>query len=512
MPSSEKQGITSKQYCLYGLFFFAVSLLITGYRWYCMNHAIQIPLIELLNDPTLYPTDIFADTRPSWVSYLWTLVAWLYRFIPLEPLLLGLFLIERAWIIFAAAYLAHTFAPRSHLAVIGAMAVIAYAPAPFIGGASVVQNYFEQTAFAIPFLLMAFAEFYRRRPIPTAIWLAVGFTLNCLYTFFTITYFLAVLILEWRELKKWIVPGIILLVLSVPTVLLTLSTYGKEADDPQLWMDITLIRSAIHFDPLSWPIVQYLKHILLIAASVWALFLSRDEKLLKHGLAWTVVSIAWVAFAFATAYLINIPAFQEIHPARGAGIWMLLAFIFIVVAVAKKFGNNRLIPIILVVIFILYGGAIAARRYMVTGHSILKPPRAEVCVVAEWAEISTTVDSMFLISPNWHEFRTVSRRGAFVTYKDGAVIMWDRSRTREWYDRFVALGFDILEPHDDLIEDYLDAYNELSDRDVENIAAEYGIDFWVVDIDKQSSFPVAYKNENHKVLDLNSGKNQQEAH
>ncbi|GAH08651.1 unnamed protein product, partial [marine sediment metagenome] len=33
---------------------------------------------------------------------------------------------------------------------------------------------------------------------------------------------------------------------------------------------------------------------------------------------------------------------------------------------------------------------------------------------------------MFLVEPNWSEFRALSLKPVYVTYKDGAAILWQR--------------------------------------------------------------------------------------
>ncbi len=55
---------------------FVSAVLFAGYRVYFHNQALQLPLVHLINDRSLYPNDPFAATLPYYASVLWWLVAW----------------------------------------------------------------------------------------------------------------------------------------------------------------------------------------------------------------------------------------------------------------------------------------------------------------------------------------------------------------------------------------------------------------------------------------------------
>ena len=159
----EKLKITLFRPNVFYLFTFVTLListfLINRYYIYYANQSLQIPLVNLLNDPSLYPNDPFAATLPNYSSQLWPLVALANRYIPLEPLFFGLFLFEKILLLYAAGNLAKTFVPNSWLATFGTMAMFAVGVKPILGEGTIATNYLEQTGLAIPFFLLAISSF-----------------------------------------------------------------------------------------------------------------------------------------------------------------------------------------------------------------------------------------------------------------------------------------------------------------------------------------------------------------
>jgi hypothetical protein len=464
----------------------------------------------LLKNPYLYPNDPFAATLPYYASMLWRAVALGSRIIPLEPLLFILFLIERYLVIYAAGRLARVFAPESSLAVLGAMAFFSLAPQPIIGGGTIVTNYFEQTGLSIPFFLLAMAAFYRHQPIAWAVWLSVGFNLHSMYGTYALTYFGAAFVLDstyWKAWRMWFLSLALFLVLASPAIVLTFMAYSREAADNNLWVIASHVRLSHHLYPTAWSTWLLAKF-----GTVTALFIvlilhykGKLEKLFKHGIAWTGVSMVWVVYAFVAAY-IESPSMLVMQPVRGVDLWHCFAGIgaisILAVALEEEDGSQVLLPvaflasILVLIIFkffilapllallvfffitwvskkrpvrienllaslrgnpghlgvflsliVLIGGMLAfqvrlAKVPTVSGALYARPdPFVEQ--VAIWANANTPVDAMFLINPTWDTFRALSKRPIFVTRKDGSALLWDRTYVTDWVERLRAFGFDI---------------------------------------------------------------------
>jgi hypothetical protein len=492
---------------IYGFILYVASLLITGYAVYIENQALQIPLVHLINNPALYPNDPFAETLPYYASTLWYLVALGNRLIPLEPLLLTFFLLERLLVIVAAGYLAHTFAPKSKLAIVGAMAVFALGLAgPTLGGNELVINYFEQTGLSIPFFLLAFAAFYRHTPWLVALWTAIGFNCNSMFGVYALTYMGSAFLLSphYRQnWQRWSLAFALFLFLASPSILLTLAAFGRNASDPKLWYLVSQVRFPHHLFPLTWNKVELGKYFVLIFLLLTLLYQNRDkfEHLFQSCRIWAGVSLAWLSYAFFAAYIAKSPSMLVMHPGRGLTLWYGIASTALVSVCAVKLettkgrlrrafilgifsasiliwhpiigpyilalgllafalqpvwyylldrGSSRRIALLLTA-WVLAVGMISFQSRWSQGKSLqdalIYRPAIAIEEIAAWAKDRTTLDSVFLtdLGLSWQQFRAQSQRPVFTNWKDGSAILWDRAFVKPWVERLKAVGFDITQ-------------------------------------------------------------------
>lgn len=544
--------------------FYISSLLVTGYLIYSSNQALQIPLVFKLNEPTLYPNDPFGDTLPYYSSMLWRVIALLVRVIPLEPLLLILFLAERLLVIYAAGKLAQTFAPKSQLASVGAMALFALAIEPILGSGTIVPTSFEQTGLSIPFFLLATASLYRFHPFWCAVWTAIGFNLNSMYGTYALTYFGAVFLLDSSYLKawkKWLLAFGLFLILASPAILLTLSAFTRNATDNSLWLIASEVRFPYHLYPLTWNKAVFGRFALLIILLLALLYQNRHRmpKLFKHSAIWAGVGIFWLVYAFFAAYIAKSPSMIVMHPARGTDLWYCFAATALVSTSAVKleetkgwqrrallaaaFAGSILIwnPIIgpyiiavglialilhpisyyllckvspnrvaiLLALWVLlvglqnFQGRLSKTKSIET--ALINRPAPSVEQVAKWANANTSSDAVFLVDPAWDDFRGLAKRPVFVTWKDGSAILWDRSYVKAWVERLQALGIDITQPgftEQKGRQKLKSLYQKLSDRDVKLLKSRFPVNYWITPAKKASQFPSVFENKSYKILEI----------
>ena len=324
---------------LQGLIIFLSSLLITGYQVYSANHAMQIPYVQWINNPSLFPNDPFVSTFVHYIGPIWQVVAIISNYVPLESLLIILFLVTRALILVAAARLAMTLYPGSRLAAVGAMAFFALSPTPLIGHGTLVINYFEHTSLSIAFLLLATAAFYSRSPFYWVLWFAIGFNLNVLYGTYACVYFAALFLLDTNyrsNWKIWVLPGFLFVALTSPTIIQTASEFRVDTVDKELWLRVSEVRHPFHIFPLTWKPFKYNLLFAFISCSVIVIYLGKKElsKLFKHGLIWLAVSLCWLIYAFVAAYVVKSPAMLIMHPARGTDLFFAFAVITMIAVLA----------------------------------------------------------------------------------------------------------------------------------------------------------------------------------
>ncbi len=498
-----------KPYCIYGFILFITSFFVSGYTVYESNQAIQIPLIYLLNNPSLYPNDPFAATLLNYPSLLWRVVALVARIIPLEPLLLTLFLLERLLVIYAAGKLARTFVGESKLAILGAIAIFSLAISPILGSGTIVERYVEQTGFSIPFFLFAIASFYKSQPIWCAIWTAIGFNLNSMYGTYALTYLGAVFLLDstYRQAwKKWLFAFCLFLGLATPVILPTLSAFERNATDNHLWLIASKLRFSHHLYPLTWKWERFARFAVLLFSLMALLYQNRHhrKKLFQHGAIWTGVSFLWLLYAFLAAYIFKSPSMLVMHPARGTDLWYCFAGIAVVsicalnVEASKRkyrqmlwasafiasilfwhstlalysfiavnlivaliwqpvwgyfFSNEsstRLAWLTTLCIFLVGVGNFHSRLVDTESveSALIKQPSSKIEQITSWANANTSLNSVFLVSPTERDgkyFRALAKRPTFVTWKDASAILWERTFVQTWAERLRAIGLDITQ-------------------------------------------------------------------
>jgi hypothetical protein len=553
----------------YGTILYLTSLLITGYRIYYGNQAITIPLILSANDPSLFPNDPYVSTLVNYAAPIWRLLAIPAKSISIEIILLVFFLFARALIIFASGYYAQTISRGNMLAVVGVMAFFAIWPISVIGHGTILATYFEQTSLSLGFFLLAAAAFYSKRRYLWAVWMAIGFTINSMYGTYACTYFAAVFLLDSdyrKNWRGWLGSFGLFGLLILPVVIMTLSAFRIETAARELWLLASRARFTMHLYPHTWhPLEIYLFFVYVIFTSI-VLYLLRKEnkKLFSHGFIWLLVVLGWVAYTYFAAYGAKSPSMLVMHPARATDIWLIfvstsvitlcaqkiyssdnrrpyvvLFFIcitwqkaiddiliiislWIIIAILSfwppswklvmKSGSRLRLSSLVVLISILYGIFVFSEEpHSFKFANLIRYPDEEIVEISKWAKENTEIDDLFLVDPNWSEFRALAKRPAYVTYKDGAAILWERSYVDQWVPRMQSVGYDFnnpeavgisTHPYMKFVLSYF--YDELNDQKVKELALSHPLRYWVVSAEHISNFPVVFSTSGFKVLDLKS--------
>ncbi len=547
------------------LFFCLLAIFHSGYYLFRYNQSIQIPLVYLLKNPELFPNDPFAATLPYYASLLWRIVAIISNSISLELTLFILFLIEKLLLIYAAAQLCRVFAPQSSLAALSGMALLAIGITPIVGSGTVVADYMEQTAFSIPFFMLSAVAFHQLKHYQWAVWMALGALSNIMYGAYALTYFGLIFVFDkdYRcEWKKWLTGFGIFLLLNIPTFVLTLSAIKRKSADTQLWFQVVEKRFPHHLFPLEWPLLAYLKlalfTILVISIAYWQR--KSFPRLSKHLIFWSIAAGIWIMFAYIVAYLFKIPFLLVLHPGRATDLWYLFASLGLLAIFANLVDTEEriiakaifLCAILTLLIFwqpqlnlgmlvilcaatattliarnilatkknqCFASGLIITTAILVSSYTfyqrfeskssvteaLIVTPTGEQMEVALWAKNNTSIDSQFFVSPHWSFFRTLSMRPVFVTIKDASAILWDRAYAKQWVERVQAIGYDITQEKPGLArmkKKSSTLFNKLTDQQILILKQKYPINYWVLPLEHETSFPILFRTANFKVAKL----------
>ncbi len=536
---------------------------------YGANHSMEIPLLEHANDAALFPNDPLAATFTRHASYYWKIVALFTQHAPFEPFLRAMVILQRALMLYAAAALARFFAPKSLLAVVACLGVLVLG-IPYLRLASSdvgLAIYAEQSSLALAFVLLGMVAFVERARFWWAIFLACAALLNVFLSVHALAYFAFAFIFvrEYRsDWRKWILPALLMGALVLPLIPLLLPALKATHVSADLWIRANRIRSAHHLFPTTWPLVAYAR---LLALSILALVSTRlttEKNSLRSRLlvAFSAAAIFWLGLAFASTQVFHSVSLLCLQPGRALAIfedvvviallsslarateersaygmvalaaamawigdfqavprWQLafVATVFLVATISAIASKGRKIPprstmlavaLTLCLIPRVVLGALGDRNP--TGKfsaALTRDQLPEYAALALEAKARTTNDATFLVPPDWENFRPISERSVFVTYKDGTASFYDRDYLEVWIERLRAIGFDLLAPSvtaENAPELLAHAYDALDDSRVAQIAATYRVDYWIVPDSKNSRFPVAFGSDGFKALRLSS--------
>ncbi len=455
--------------------------------------------------------------------------------------------------------LARTFSPRSELPVVAAMTIFAAGLQPLVGDGTIVEKYTEQTGFAIPFLLLAIAAFYRRRPLATASWLAIGCNVNILYGMYMLSYLTVVWLVDpecRRAWRRWIPAAGAFLLLSSPIIVLTALAFGQGATDKALWYVAAQARHAHHLFPLRWSKPALAMQVALMALVAILFTQKRSElpRLSSHAWTWTAVAAGWLLYAFVAAYVLKIPALLVISAGRALDLWLCFASVVLVSVIASAAGGSlggdrlpwlfalagsvlvwtpeisasvvglgllalawepvrqwvirastRRIAVALVACVFLTGALKGLHREaFATADENAFAGRPETANIAEWARRNTPPDAVFLIDPSWGAFRMLSRRPVFVTFQDGGAILWNRAFVNEWVRRLHAIGLEVADGARIRVQRpwLTSTYDRLTDADARRLSEWAWVRYWVVPREQASAYAVVYERGSYKVLKI----------
>lgn len=499
--------VPKQESIIFALLIFAAALLIRPYHYLESNQALQIPLLQTLRDPSLYPNDPFVRTLAGYCSIFWLAVAYA-KAIPLPALLFALFLLTTAGGLLAAGLLAGAFFPTSRLAPWAGAVLFALGINPILGGGTIVASYTEHTTLAVVFLLLAFWLVLKDRPYWWAICFALGFMCNPMYGVHALPYFLLFALFQSRAGRRPARPWLYALALAgaliLPSVVWALQTTGPllhaSASVKSLWYQAAQARLSHHLFPMTWSKSDFARFGALVLVVAMLARSESDARRPGSRLIFAAICAAclWVALSFVAAHLLKSPAAISLQAARGGDLFCALAAVYMISFCSSRYETSRASPADrMLSLFGMLGSAMFWRPYLATPVSLLlllpmlginralpteewdwRRIRTAICVgliavallaagrrvkdgrpflysvgvspeirrAAAWASANTPRETVFLVDPFEPEapfFRPLSQRSLFVTWKDGSAMLWDAGYAAEFAARLKALGMDL---------------------------------------------------------------------
>lgn len=559
--------LRKEQYVSLGVIFILTAVSVFAFNPYeygLSDHAITIPFLKSIANPSLYPNDYLVAEKSYYYSYFWQALGFIGRYFPLNvPLLFFVLYYVSLFFFFWGIYLiAKLLWRRQEVAYLSLFFLLFFKPT--LGGMSTFDRAFLTRVAVLPILVFAFYFFLRKKFLWSFVLQGVGFLIHPLSAAHMIAILFLASIIWMREmgLKKILVCWIILASLASPIFIWkiissppSVSLLHANAD----WLELLRLRSADEIFPFSWPRVVFLEAGLVFLAFLasWKYKPQTQYHRIIIGATFLIIgfcilgtifseiysfplalnlqlfrSFQWLVY-LAFIYFANY-AFQELR--SGKGLYKLLAVFlafgvfygasnwaygyaaFLILAlllVLKKRGTNSKLPryfvyALLAVVLIL------SSIFYLQGERFSRGNHQEKfwLDVAKKAKAGTGQRDMFIVPPNLEGFRIESERTIYGDWKDGTLTFYNPAFGKEWFMRMQRLGYqkDFSSEGSSVPRDVFlkENFFALSEADFRAIAAEMRqragekprVFLVTFRNGKRLNFPLAYGNDEFLIYEI----------
>lgn len=146
------------------------------------DQSVQLPIIYSYADAGLFPGDFLVAARSHYVTFFYPALGVASRIIPLNWLMLGLYLVSTAITVTAVYLLGESLYPRRGVGIGAVILYLAYFPN--LGGDYTHSPFVTHTTFAVSLQLLGLALIFRKKPLWAAFLLGLAANINAMTSFF----------------------------------------------------------------------------------------------------------------------------------------------------------------------------------------------------------------------------------------------------------------------------------------------------------------------------------------
>lgn len=178
------------------------------------DQSIQLPIIYSYADPSLFDGDFLLQARESYVTLFYPTLGYISRAVPLDALMLGLYLLSVGLTVTAVYSLAETLFPHRDVGLFAVVLWMAYLPN--LGGDYIHSPFVTHSTFAISLALWAIVLIFRQKRLEAAVLLGFIANINAMTSFFVVFMWAFAVVTDrkqwsWRLLALPIVMGVMAL-------------------------------------------------------------------------------------------------------------------------------------------------------------------------------------------------------------------------------------------------------------------------------------------------------------
>lgn len=511
------------------------SLLFKGIEIGTHTHWVQIPLINHIIDPSLYPDDLFVSTLSRYYSVYYKLVAVAAQKFEIADCLVFAHLLSRI-ILFAGIFsLAYSLFRKTNIALISVLLTV-FGLKAILANEEVMAYVPTHTQFAQALMPWTVMFLWQRKTLLCAVLLGLICHINLMTGLQVVMVAAITVLVNWRRfgLRRIVTAAGLWTIITAPALLWALKT---PQPDVTMHEYIQVLKTLFwyHMFPLTWKPKCWIRLAGLIIVVVQCLKTPRalPSAKLMYG------SLVGIALGLVTAVLFSIvPPVQPLVRLQFGRLSVLLSLIMlpsiaytILYYISAQDGDNRL-PLILLgfgwalshgrtsaVLLILTGGwlvlrnmtketsdnlkklifyrrvlaiavlaafvGLSLKRNLGDKGFILRSQPKDWISAQLWARDNTPKDAIFLAIEHELSFRVFSHRSVYYTIRDKDMIIWRPDITSQCLARlkeFEALGMGQR------------IYLDVSFDKVKSFCEEKNIDYLVAPIDLPADMQPCYVN------------------
>lgn len=223
------------------------SILINGYQFGELDHALDIPSMKKYHDSSLYPNDFLMTAQPFYYTYLWYFLASFIGYIDIELLFFSVFLLVHFFTYFMIYKIALLLFKDERVAYLSILLLLV--PKVSLGGVMTYDMILTKRSFVLPFLMLSIYYFLKEK-YPKAFFICgLMFNFHAMSSFFVFFMFLVYFIRQ-----KFINPRLplIFFISASPLLVWILQSSSFSLVMGGDWLEIIRQRFSHHIFPFSW--------------------------------------------------------------------------------------------------------------------------------------------------------------------------------------------------------------------------------------------------------------------
>ena len=273
-----------------------------GFQYGLGNHAGQLPVVNWLLNPALYPGDQVLQAYARYPTLHWWAVAFASAWIDTMHVVFVAFIVTKILFFAALARLVRQFLDDYRLV---ACLIAAIAISPILSGhtplgyGSTLESVHTHTSLAIALLLWVGCFLVEKRWLAAGIVLGFSIYVNVLCATYTIFAFAGFALLDWHQHKREIwIASVIIGVIALSWLVLSQGAFpGKYSE---VYVETLLMQYPFHLTLRSHKVQDFARGLIILAAPACMAIVAAKLRYTK------VFRLAWLAGCFLVPVLLGI--------------------------------------------------------------------------------------------------------------------------------------------------------------------------------------------------------------